>query len=299
VLLLGAELPNVLATAVARQRIVHAMAPTWSQLAALWGNPLFVVAIAPVAFVLYWLGRRSSVTLPNAPGVVWLVLLTCATVPPFLLFVASRHSDVHVFLPRYYLSCQAAMAVMLGVVLRAFEPRPARLLAAASVTAVALLTHARSHHTAENWRTLTATVNAAIDDHTLVAIDPSFIEAADPGWLGLPVDDERYSYLLAPFSYYPLAGRIRLLPYRLDDRTRPYVESELFPLLAAEDRFAVIGRGRRPRWWELWLDGRLRPSGYTAQEIYESGYLGAAVYERRRENIQPPTASPSTNVTTK
>jgi len=297
--LLGAELPNLLATAAGRARIVHGTAPWPLQLATLWGNPLFVVAVAPVAFALYVSGRRGSVSLPAAPGVAWLVLLTCMTVPPLVLYLVSRLTDVHVFLPRYYLSCQAAMAIVLGAVLRAFEPRPARLCAAACVAAVALLMYARPHHTAEDWRTMTVAVNAAIDEQTLVAIDPGFIEGADPDWLGLSVDDERYSYLLAPLAYYPMAGRIRLLPFRLDDRTRRYVESELLPSLSAEERFVVISRGRGPRWWELWLDGRLRPSGFAAKRIYDSAYLGAAVYERRRETIHAPMPSPTTNATTK
>jgi hypothetical protein len=144
-----------------------------------------------------------------------------------------------------------------------------------------------------------AKVNGVIDDRTLVAIDPGFIEAADPQWLGLPPDDERYAFLLAPLAYYPLRGRIRLLPYRLDDRTRPYFESEILSSFSTEDRFVVISRGRGPFFWSSWLDGRLGRVGYSTQKIYESSALGAAGYERRRDAIHAPAASPSTNVTMK
>lgn len=299
IVLLALELPNLFATAVGRERIVHGTSPSPMFLINVWTNPLFVAAVVPVAFALYAAGRRGSVRLPDAPGITWLLLLTCAMLPPLALFLVSRLTDVHVFLPRYYLSCQPAMAIVLGVVLRSFEPRSARMVAAVSVAAVALIIYARPWHTEEDWRGMIAKVNAAVDDRTLVAIDPGFIEGADPEWLGLPADDERYPFLLAPLSYYPLRGRIRLLPFRLDDRTRPYFESELLPAFSTEDRFVVISRGRGPRWWSLWLDGRLGDSGYVAQRIYESTYLGAAAYERRRENIHPPTASPSTNATAK
>lgn len=297
--LLGLEVPNLLATAAGRARIVHGTSPSPMFLINFWTNPLFVVAVVPVAFALYATGRRGSVRLPDAPGVAWLLLLTCAMLPPLALFLVSRLTDTHVFLPRYYLSCQPAMAIVLGAVLRAFEPRPARMMAAVSVAAVAVIIYARPWHTEEDWRGMVATVNAAIDDQTLVAIDPGFVEGADPEWLGLSADDERYSFLLAPLSYYPLAGRIRLLPYRLDARTRPYFESELLPSFSTEDRFVVISRGRGPRWWSLWLDGRLGHVGYAAERIYESTYLGAAAYERRSETSHAPTASPSTNTTTK
>jgi uncharacterized membrane protein len=298
-LLLAVELPNLFATAAGRERIVHGVAPYPMALVSLWANPLFVVAVVPVAVALHARGARGSVKLPEAPGVAWLLLLTCAVLPPLALFVISRLTDVHVFLPRYYLSCQAAMAIVLGALLRAFEPRRARLLAAASVAAVALAMYARPHHAEEDWRGMIAAVNAATDDRTVIAIDSGFIEGADPDWLALPADDERYLYLLAPLSYYPLHGRIRLLPYRLDERTRGYVEGELVPAFAAEDRFVVISRGRGPRWWELWLDGRLGPAGYEAERIYESAYLGAAAYDRRLAIPQAPMASPRTNGTTK
>ncbi|HET9062498.1 MAG TPA: hypothetical protein VFO62_04340, partial [Candidatus Binatia bacterium] len=299
IVLLGWEVPNVLATAAGRERIVHATSPSAMSLVYLWTNPVFVIAVVPVAFVLYATGRRGSVRLPDAPGVAWLLLLTCAMLPPLALFLVSRLTDVHVFLPRYYLSCQPAMAIVLGAVLRAFEPRAARVLAAASVAAVAVLLFARPRHTEEDWPGMIAKVNGVIDDRTLVAIDPGFIEAADPQWLGLPADDERYAFLLAPLAYYPLRGRIRLLPYRLDDRTRPYFESEILSSFSTEDRFVVISRGRGPFFWSSWLDGRLGRVGYSTQKIYESSALGAAGYERRRDAIHAPPASPSTNVTMK
>ena len=142
-------------------------------------------------------------------------------------------------------------------------------------------------------------LNGLVDDDTAVAVDVGFVESADPAWLGLPPGDERRGFLLAPFSYYRLRGRLEPAPSRLDERTRPYLENVLRPTLLAHDRFLFVGRGRSPRWWYLWIDGRFTDDGYTPRTLYQRTVLQAVAYERLRDVSQMPATSPITNGSTK
>jgi hypothetical protein len=278
--LAAGEIPNLVATFTARARFVHAAPPPPEYLAYLWGAPMFVVAILPVVLLIAARKGNASYRLPNMTPLSLLLLVMWAIVPPLVLFVISRTTETRIFVSRYYLSCQPAIALLLGVLLRGFEPARLRVTAVGGVVAVALLLHARTHHGLEDWRGVAAVVNQAVEDDTLVFVDAGFVEASNPDWLGLPPDDERRRFLLAPLEYYPFRGEIVPLPYRLNETTRDYVETAIVARLLASDRFVAIGRGKRSRWWRGWLDGRLADTGFTAVPLHDGIYLEATLFER-------------------
>ena len=277
---LAGEIPNLVTTFVVRERMVHGLVPPPEYLVYLWSAPTFVFAILPLAFLLYARRIEGSFSMPSTSTFACSLLLAWAVVPPAFLFVVSRLTDTHVFLPRYYLSCQPALALILAVILRGFDPPILRSAAGASIVVLAVVLGARSHHSVEDWQGVAKTVNAIVDDDTLVLIDSGFVEAANRIWLELPRDDDRYGFLTAPLSYYGFRGRTEVLPYRLSESTRGYFEDVLRPKLLAVERFVVVGRGREPRWWRLWLDGRFASDGYAARSLHESRYLEATVFER-------------------
>jgi len=56
-----------------------------------------------------------------------------------------------------------------------------------------------------------------------------------------------------------------------------------------------VGRGRTPRWWSIWMDGRFAGDGYEAEQLYQGPVLEAVAYTRRREASHIPAAMPATN----
>jgi mannosyltransferase len=274
------EIPNLYATFVGRERMVHAATPPIEYLAYLWAVPMFVVALIPVILLIRSHRLDAVYRAPEGSPLSRVLLVTWAVFPPLVLFIVSRTGETQVFLPRYYLSCQPALAIILGAVLRGFEPRAVRRIAFVSVTAVALLLHSRSHHGLEDWRGVAQSVNALVDENTPVLVDAGFVEASYETWARLPASDDRHRFLLAPVAYYPLHGQVELLPYALNEGTRSYMEESVIPKLMAVERFVAVGRGRRPRWWRGWLDGRFASAGYRAQPLHDGQYLEATLFVR-------------------
>ncbi len=268
------------ATVGARRGISYAPPQVLSSLLTVWARPEIVASIVPLVLFRIWLGKNVSFVLPPLRAAVWLLLVAWTALPPTIVFLVSELSSVQMFLSRYFLCSEAGLALLVAVLLRGFDPSGLRVGAATLFAVITIVAYSREAHVLEDWREMSTVLRAEIGADTPLLLNAGFIEAADADWLALPADDDRKSFLLAPTSYYAMPGVVSVLPYRLDDATRIYMENVVAPSLEGVDRFAAVARQRRDPWIRAWFDGRYVAHGYTARELYSSSSLYAVLYER-------------------
>jgi uncharacterized membrane protein len=278
-----AVLPGVapfLATVSARDAISYAPPQVISNLLGVWARPEFAASIVPLLLIRTALGKSVGFRLPSFEAAGWLLLIAWTVLPPTVVFLVSELSSVQMFLTRYFLCAQAGLALLVAVLLRGFDPPGLRAGAATVFALLAIVADSRDTHVLEDWRAMSAALRAEIGDDTPVLMNAGFVEAGNVDWLTLPDDDDRKQFLLAPASYYPMPGVVSVLPYRIDDDTRDYMEKVVVPSLDGVERFAVVARQRRDPWIRAWFDGRFGAGGYEARDLYASSSLYALVYER-------------------
>lgn len=278
-----AVLPSVapfLATVSARDAISYAPPQVLANLLGVWARPEIAASIVPLLLLRIALGKNVSFSLPPLTPAAWLLLVAWTVLPPTIVFLVSELSSVQMFLTRYFLCSQAGLALLVAVLLRGFDPPGLRAGAATVFALLAIFADSRDTHVLEDWRAMSAALRAEIVDDTPVLLNAGFVEAGDVEWLGLPAEDDRKQFLLAPTSYYPMRGVVSVLPYRIDDDTRAYMENVVVPSLEGVDRFVAVARQRRDPWIRAWFDGRFGAHGYEARELYASASLYAVLYER-------------------
>ena len=69
------------------------------------------------------------------------------------------------------------------------------------------------------------------------------------------------------------------MPYVLDDAARDYLEGLVTGELAGVDRFLLVTRYPQVPFRD-WLDGRLRPEGYTSRVIGTFGVIQVIEFSR-------------------
>jgi uncharacterized membrane protein len=278
-----AVLPGVapfLATVGARDAISYAAPQVLANLLGVWARPELAASIVPLLLLRMALGKRVSFAPPPLDAAAWLLLVAWTVLPPAVVFLVSEVSSVQMFLTRYFLCAQAGLALLVAVLLRGFDPPGLRAGAATVFALLAIFADSRDTHMLEDWRAMSAALRAEVVDDTPVLLNAGFVEAGDIDWLTLPADDDRKQFLLAPTSYYSMRGVVSVLPYRIDDETRDYMERVVVPSLEGVERFAVVARQRRDPWIRAWFDGRFGARRYEAREIYASPSLYAVLYER-------------------
>jgi uncharacterized membrane protein len=268
------------ATIGARGGLSYAPPQVLTSLLTVWARPEIVASIAPLLLFRIWLGKSVSFSLPPLNAAVWLLLVAWIALPPTIVFLVSELSSVQMFLSRYFLCSEAGLALLVAVLLRGFDPGGVRVGAATLFAVIAIVAYSRETHVLEDWREMSAVLRVEIGADTPLLLNAGFIEAADAAWLALPADDDRKAFLLAPTSYYAMPGTVSVLPYRLDDDTRIYMENVVAPSLDGVERFAAVARQRRDPWIRAWFDGRFVARGYKARELYSSSSLYAVLYER-------------------
>ncbi len=249
-------------------------------LLAVWARPEIVVSVVPLAIFLLARGHTLGFALPRLSSSTWVLLVAWAVFAPAFIFFVSELATIKIFLARYYLCSEPGIALLLGIVLRGFEPAKLRMASATVYALISVLMYARVNHVQEDWRALTARLASEVGASTPVLLNAGFFEAAKADWLTLPADDDRRRFLLAPIEYYPMAGVVTLLPYTLTPETRSYVESAVVPQLDGVDRFACVWRQRRDAWVRPWFDARYTGAGFVARELWKSPALNAVIYER-------------------
>jgi mannosyltransferase len=239
---------------------------------------LLVPASALVLLVLAGRGWRATSETAGARDAV-LLLLSAAAAPPLALFAVSHIAGTPVFEGRYLLATAAPWAVLLGGLLAGLKPAGAGRLALAGALVLALVLRGEPGrlaiaHGREDWRgALDAVRSAAPGAPVLLA--GSFAESRD---LTLVGDPRHQDYLVAPVRTYAPGTMVRALPLEASPAADAEAERLADGILEAPRLVLVERRSRFPSRVE-WLDGRLRPRGYAARELWREGPLAVRLYE--------------------
>jgi mannosyltransferase len=224
-----------------------------------------VVLVAPLGVELAGLwGRRDSVALPSGLSVDWVVTLVAPAAvvgaliiggglaaanggrlttrlgvatadlllivvwvvgPTLVLIVGSLVSPLGLQ-GRYSLVWVPGAVVLAAVAIRAFEPAVARRIIVLVLAVLSILAIGGDHHLGDTRGALAA-VEARADDRTLVLVQSGYIESLQLDWYE---DPERVSYLGAQTSYYPVPGRVVVMPVDMSpvtDFARERIRSSL------------------------------------------------------------------------
>jgi len=235
-------------------------------------NPVVVPAVAIAAAVCR--ARPSFVRFPlrDSGGAL---ILGLTFLPPLTLFAASWATAPQFLNGRYLVSATPGTALLVAWGLMTLRPeavRRATMWTLAILTAVAFSIWA--DHT-DDWRSAVGAVAANADEETLVLARVGLVEAKQVDWL---TDPERSAYLLAPFSFYPVAADPVALPlYPHDPGADAYLTGLLHGPIHERDRFVLIERYDTYR---LWFEERLVPLGWSSRVI--GSYGGPEVSEFTR-----------------
>jgi hypothetical protein len=206
------------------------------------------------------------------------LLVTLAVAPVFLFFAFSILSSTSIFVPRYMIESQVALALLAGWAIGRLEPAAARLMVAASIIVCSLaalgsLRHLWPLHGGENWRGAMAAVRRIVGNSPMpVVVQSGFVESSA---LQVDLAGDVTSYVMAPLTLYPAAGDVHPVPYRLDARAASYLESSVVPDLARANRFLLVTRSSRQ--YEFWIAGRL--PGYSVRAVGDFGAVNVTLYQ--------------------
>lgn len=224
-----------------------------------------LLLIAPLGFELARLwSRRDSVALPNGVSVDWvmtllmpaamvgalvvggglaaanggrlmvrlristadlLLLVTWVAGTSAVLIVASLVSPLGLQ-GRYSLVWAPGAVVLVALGIRAFEPAGARRVFVLTLGVLSILAIGGADHLGD-WRGAMTAIDARAGSRSVVLVQSGYVESLQLDWYA---DPERVSYLGAPTSFYPMPGRIVVLPVDVNpapDFSRERIEGSL------------------------------------------------------------------------
>jgi mannosyltransferase len=199
--------------------------------------------------------------------------------PVFLLFAISNLSSIHVFIPRYFIESQIALALFGGWAIGRIRPEVARsivILAVllCSITVFGSWRYLRPPHNYEDWRAAMASVRQITRDPTTPVLFQSPFTESSAQKLGRAADK---GFLAAPLSMYPAAGDVIVLPYRFDENSREYAEYVVSAIQGNCNRFVLVTC--TGDFWRAWVAGRFH--NYTIASLRDFGHITVTVFESR------------------
>jgi hypothetical protein len=218
---------------------------------------------------------------PPAMSPSTLVLLASwITLPPVLLFAASRLTTSGLFVPRYFISMMAGIALLAGWGIRAIEPDKTRLLVATLLVFACLFSQGRSHSD-EDWRAAMEAANSISGRSEMpVLFQSGLVEADSSLWIADPTHRDE---LLAPLSIYPATATGKIIPLPFSFReARNYSEGIASTILERGDPFLFVGRVPESLFVEAWLEGRLGRDGFSSRSLGSFGRVRVFYFERER-----------------
>lgn len=189
---------------------------------------------APVASLLF-LGLVISVALDHFEGfslykakLSVIPMVSLAVIAPVLAFLSSVTIDLHIFVPRYIISCTLGTAVVGAWAIRSVEDWAARRTISVTIALVlaGLNIYAHQIHGGQDWRGAMAYVNKKLERRAEVpvAFVTQFIESNHPTYL----HDPRFrDILLAPAVVYPIRTHPILLPVGMTPSALGILSSEV------------------------------------------------------------------------
>ncbi len=208
-------------------------------------------------------------------------LMVCwATLAPLLLFAVSYVVSTKVFLPRYWSSAAAGLALLIAWAVRGFEPARARILIVLAIAGCTLLidggVRLRVRHNSENWRDAMAAERAYAAPDTPVLVRSGFVEAANPSFFRNPKNAD---INMAALIRYPAAGRVIPLAYFPDEPTLRELDKLVSEQLLQRDRFVLVSFADEGG-FQSWLEGRLYTEAYHSRSLGDFGTVSVVAFER-------------------
>lgn len=249
----------------------------------LWANynpgiARFIVALLPVPIVggilvatavTRFTRRLRPLGVPSHGTGLFLVLLAFG--PTELLFLMSIFVARKFFQPRYYLAFAPGMALLAGWVIARISSRAGRAAGMAALVLVGAANYNGSYHHTQDWRTTARIVNEYADENTPVLVWSGFSSRSK--------DPERQGLLLAPFSTYPMKGRIISLPFDLVGSNDAFVYRIVTQDLEGYDRFLLV-EGFRLAPFRTRILQILEPKGYSTQTLFSKTFSSVVLFTR-------------------
>jgi hypothetical protein len=197
--------------------------------------------------------------------------------PLTILYLFSVFTRNGLFVPRYYVSAAPGLALLFGWSIRAAGTTRARAIASAVLVICASLGFGSPLHGDEDWAGAMAKVRAlTAGGGAPLVMASGFVEAANPDALTTAGLQE---ILFAPVALYPAGGTLIRLPFRLDQKSAPYLENIVATDLQNRDRFIFVGRWQGLT-YEPWLRGRLAHLGFRSESQGNFGEVGVFLFSR-------------------
>ena len=257
-----------------------------------------VVLIAPLGreLVDLW-GRRDSVALPSGVSVDWvvtlmapaaligalivggalaamdggrptfrfhiakadLILLVAWVVGPAVVLILGSLVSPLGLQARYSLVWVPGAVVLAAVAIRTLEPAAARRIIVLTLAVLSILAIGGVNHLGD-WRGAMAAIGERAGDRTVVLVQSGYVESLQLDWYS---DPERLSYLGAPVSYYPVPGRVVVVPVDVS-QAPDFTRDRILGTLAGADSALLVTTNAT---FATWVGEVLRGEGWVPQQI--------------------------------
>jgi hypothetical protein len=185
---------------------------------------------------------------------------------PVLVFLISRYTYTRIFIPRYFISSVAGMALVLALGVRSIGPPRVRLVMVATVAVISAIGFFRTEHHDNNWKNLNAAIRQELKSAPDLEIlaHTGLVEAKDLSWFE---DPESRAYLNSPFAYYPVGKDVIPLPFSSTPEDREYMQGLLDRILKERKGFMVVSR-RAAEFFNVFFMSGLSQSRYKTSRIF-------------------------------
>ncbi len=188
-----------------------------------------------------------------------LVLIVVWVVGPALLLIIGALVSPLGLQGRYSLVWVPGAVVLAAMAIRAFEPAAARRIIVLVLAVLSILALGGANHLGD-WRGAMAAIGAHADDRTVVLVQSGFVESVQLNWYD---DPERTSYLGAQTSYYPVPGRVVVLPVVVNPAP-DFARARIRGSLAGADRVLLVTTSAD---LATWVGEVLRDEGWVQRQI--------------------------------
>jgi uncharacterized membrane protein len=257
-----------------------------------------VVLIAPLGRELadLW-SRRDSVALPSGVSVDWvvsllapaaligalivggglaavdggrpafrfriaraaLILLVAWVVGPAAVLILGSLVSPLGLQGRYSLIWVPGAVVLAAVAIRAIEPATARRIIVLVLAVLSILALGGQNHLGD-WHGAMTAIDERASDRTVVLVQSGYVESLQLDWYG---DPERVSYLGAPVSYYPVPGRVVVVPVDVSE-VPDFTRDRILGSISGADSAMLVTTNAT---FATWVGEVLRDEGWVPQQI--------------------------------
>ncbi|MBV8907213.1 MAG: glycosyltransferase family 39 protein, partial [Acidobacteriia bacterium] len=198
-----------------------AATPRGADLMEWFAPPVLVCALLAGLLASGLLFRRFELASPAAERNAFPMLVAWAAVPALLIYLVSTFTGLKMFLPRYMLSSVPGIALLAAWAFSAIRPPQASLIAAALFAIFTVASAGvRDYAHGGDWRQAINVVNRVSDHETPVLVRSGFVESTSMNWWE---DSERFGFLFAPLTVYPVKGNVVRLPYSFNNAAREHL----------------------------------------------------------------------------